>query len=121
MPRLLSCLRPIDSAHRLGMDYLTQEYLGMIKDSNECLKKFNAHIVYLESTIKELRAELKEKDDKLFFYMKKDSFTISRHEFSTFVAVVKNRRETDKEWELFQETFRSNIKLEIYAWLDALP
>jgi len=105
----------------MSFDYLSAEYLGMLKDTNECIKYLMAHIRGLETSMNDLRVELKEKDEKLMYYMSKDSFSISRAELSSFFAVVKNRRETDKEWDLFQETFHSKVQIQIYAWIDALP
>jgi len=102
-------------------EYLgTQEYLGMLIDSNECLSSFKSHILDLESRIRELKSELKEKDAKLMLFMTKDSFTISRHDLRSFFITVKNRKETDKEWELFQSKFEFRLQLEIYKWIDSL-
>ena len=102
------------------MDDLTQQYLGMIQDANQCLKHYTSHILELESTIKDLRAELKEKEDKLMLFMTKDSLSPSRHDLRTFFITVKNRKETDAEWELFQTTFRFRLHTQIYEWIDSL-
>jgi len=102
------------------MDELTEQYLGMLQDSSECVKHFTLHIQTLQERIQRLNEELKEAQEKVLFYMTKDSFTISRHELSTFFITVKNRRETDEEWKLFQETFRFKMQVEVYNWIDSL-
>lgn len=110
----------IENELLLSMGDLVQEYVAMLHDSNKCLTIHASHILDLESKIKDLRAELKEKDDKLMHYMTKDSFTISRHDFRSFFVTVKNRRETDAEWEIFQRTFTFKLQVEIYKWIDSL-
>jgi hypothetical protein len=102
------------------MDELTGQYLGMLQDSSECVKVYASHIQNLEEQIKALREEIKEGQEKILYYMAKDSFSISRHDLSTFFITVKNRRETDKEWQLFQDTFRFRLQIEIYTWIDSL-
>jgi predicted 3-demethylubiquinone-9 3-methyltransferase (glyoxalase superfamily) len=102
------------------MEDLTREYLSMLHESNGCLTMYTSHILDLESKIKDLRAELKEKESKLMHYMTKDSFSISRHDFRSFFVTVKNRRETDQEWEAFQTKFHFKLQLEIYKWIDSL-
>lgn len=103
------------------MDELTEQYLGMLQDSSECVKHFTLHIQTLQERIKRLNEELKEAEEKVLFYMTKDSFSISRHDLSTFFITVKNRRETDEEWKLFQESFRFKMQIQVYNWIDSLP
>lgn len=112
--------RSIDNEQRSSMEDLTREYLAMLHESNGCLTMYKSHILDLESKIKDLRSELKEKDNKLMHYMTKDSFSISRHDFRSFFVTVKNRRETDEEWETFQAKFHFTLQLEIYKWIDSL-
>lgn len=102
------------------MDELTEQYLGLLQDSSECVKHFTLHIQTLEQRILELKKELKEAQEKVLFYMTKDSFSISRHDLSTFFITVKNRRETDEEWNLFQKTFRLKMQILVYNWIDSL-
>lgn len=103
------------------MDELTEHYLGMLQDSSECVKIYALHIQNLEEKIRSLQNEVKESHDKLLYFMTKDSFSISRSDLSTFFITVKNRRETDEEWKLFQDTFRFRLQLEVYKWIDSLP
>jgi folylpolyglutamate synthase/dihydropteroate synthase len=102
------------------MDDLTEHYLGMLQDSSECVKVYTSHIQNLEERIRLLQKEIKEGHEKLLYYMAKDSFSVSRHEFSTCFVTVKNRRETDAEWALFQDTFRFRLQIEVYKWIDSL-
>ena len=103
------------------MDELTEQYLGMLQDSSECVKVFTSHIQTLEGRLKEVQQELKETQERLLYFMANDSFSMSRHELSSFFITVKNRRETDEEWQLFQDTFRFRLQLEVYNWIDSLP
>lgn len=103
------------------MDELTEQYLGMLQDSSECVKIYALHIQKLEEKIRDLQEEVKAGQEKLFHFMAKDSFSISRHDFSTCFITVKNRRETDAEWILFQDTFRFKLQIEVYKWIDTLP
>lgn len=103
------------------MEELTLQYLGILQDSNECLKLYASYLAERDAIIKDLRAELKEKEAKLFFYMAKDSFSISRSDLRNFFITVKYRHETDAEWELFQRTFRFKLQEEIYTWIESLP
>lgn len=99
---------------------LVSEYLGMIEDANECIKMYKAHILELESRLHAVRSELKEKDESLLLFMQTDPFSVSRNSLRSFFITVKNRRETDAEWELFQSTFTFKLQLEIYKWVDSL-
>jgi hypothetical protein len=101
------------------MDELTEQYLGMLQDSSECVKVYASHIQNLEEKIRDLQKEVKEGQEKLLYFMSKDSFSVSRHEFSTCFITVKNRRETDVEWQLFQDTFRFRLQIEVYKWIDS--
>jgi len=112
--------RSIETEQSCSMEDLTREYLAMLHESNGCLTMYTSHILDLESKIKDLRAELKEKESKLMHYMTKDSFSISRHDFRSFFVTVKNRRETDQEWDTFQAKFHFKLQLEIYKWIDSL-
>ncbi len=103
------------------MDELTEQYLGILQDSSECVKVFTSHIQTLEARLKEVQQELQESQEKLLYFMAKDSFSISRHELSTCFITVKNRRETDEEWKIFQDTFRFRLQIEVYNWIDSLP
>ena len=102
------------------MDELTEQYLGMLQDSSECVKVYASHIEKLEEKIRYLQEEVKASQEKLFYFIAKDSFSVSRHEFSTCFITVKNRRETDVEWQLFQDTFRFRLQIEVYKWIDSL-
>lgn len=102
------------------MDELTEHYVGLLQDSSECVKHFTLQIQTLEGRIQELKKELNEAQEKVLFYMTKDSFSISRHDLSTFFITVKNRRETDEEWNLFQKTFRLKMQILVYNWIDSL-
>ena len=103
------------------MEEITQEYLGMLKDSNECLKLYASHIAERDAVIKTLRAELKEQEAKLQECMARDSFTISRTDLRSFFVTVKYRHETDAEWALFERTFSFKLQDEIYKWIESLP
>lgn len=93
----------------------------MLNDSNECLKLYASHIAERDAVIKALRAELKERDQRLLFFMTRDSFSISRSDLRNFFVTVKYRHETDAEWELFERTFRFKLQEEIYTWIESLP
>lgn len=102
------------------MDELTDQYLGMLQDSSECVKIYASHIQTLEEKIRALHEEVRAAQERLLYFMAKDSFSVSRHEFSTCFITVKNRRETEAEWNLFQDTFRFRLQVEVYKWIDSL-
>lgn len=112
--------RSIEKERKSSMDELTDQYLLMLKESSGCISLYASHIHDLESKIQDLRAELKEKEQKLLHFMTKDSFSISRHDFRSFFVTVKNRKETDAEWDAFETTFRFRLQVEIYKWIDSL-
>jgi hypothetical protein len=112
--------RSIEKECKFSMDELTEQYLSMLKESSGCITLYASHIHDLESKIQDLRAELKEKEQKLLHFMTKDSFSISRHDFRSFFVTVKNRKETDAEWDAFETTFRFRLQVEIYKWIDSL-
>ena len=99
---------------------MINEYLGMIEDSNGCIQMYKGVVEDMGKVIKQLRQELKEKEEKLILFMQTDPFSISRNDLRTFFIVVKERHETDAEWALFQSTFQFKLQREIYNWIDSL-
>ena len=103
------------------MEELIEQYLGVLQDSNECLKLYATHIAERDALIKSLREELKEQEARLNLFMARDSFTISRSQLRTFFVTVKYRHETDAEWDLFERTFAFKLQDEVYRWIESLP
>lgn len=103
------------------MEELIEQYLGVLQDSNECLKLYATHIAERDAVIKSLREELKEQEARLNLFMARDSFTISRSQLRTFFVTVKYRHETDAEWDLFERTFAFKLQDEVYRWIESLP
>lgn len=99
---------------------MVNEYLGMIEDSNACIQMYKGVIEDMGKVIKQLREELKEKEEKLLLFMQTDPFSVSRNDLRTFFIVVKERPETNEEWALFQSTFQFKLQKEIYQWIDSL-